>query len=145
MLVKAKCTEKSWDSKACEFYYPGFEYEIERDSELANLKVGKNYVFEFDRNANPDDKPHDYSCKKCGESFDTLAELGRHSNATHKNDALMTDDEPAVIVPDGRGRKKGRTFTCKYPGCGEVLPNLYAMGQHNKTHVKVAETETVAA
>jgi hypothetical protein len=170
MLVMAKCTARSWDSIQGREYLPGFEYEIDTDSPLASLtthpvayKDGKPvkyqrsdegkleafptskppYVFEFDRNANPNDKPHDYSCKKpgCGAFFKTLSDLGTHTKTAH-NDSPVVDNEPVVVVKDGRGKKKNKTFTCKE--CGDVLPNLYALGQHKKSHAKV-EAEPVLA
>lgn len=140
MLVKAKCVTPAWDSTSTVMYVPGGGplpeglYEIDRDGPLASLKMGSTYVFDFDRNANPDDKPHDYSCKRCGKKFKTLAELGRHSNAEHKAEEVKASDEEVVVVVDGRGRKKGRTFTCKVEGCGVTLPNLYAVRVHKKIH-----------
>ena len=140
MKVKAKCLFPAWESNASIAFSPGEVYEIEHDGPLAQLRFGASYVFQFDRNS-LSGEVHDYTCKKCGKKCKTLAELGVHSNAEHKNDGLLTDDEPAVIVKDGRGRKKGRTFTCKQ--CGEVLPNLYATKVHKKTHQ--AETAAVSA
>jgi hypothetical protein len=124
---------------------PGGLYEIERDGPLASLKLGQAYVFAFDRNAGPDDKPHDYSCKKegCGAKFKTLAELGRHANSAHKNDPhpLAEPDAEVEVAKDMRGKtRKVKTFTCKHPGCGAVLPHLYALKVHKKTHeVAVAQ------
>jgi|HubBroStandDraft_2_1064218.scaffolds.fasta_scaffold07948_2 hypothetical protein len=144
MKVKAKCLFPAWESNAAVAFSPGEVYEIEHDGPLAQLRFGASYVFQFDRNS-LSGEVHDYSCKKegCGAKFKTLAELGRHSNAIHRNDDLLTDDEPAVIVKDGRGRKKGRTYTCKYPGCGVVLPNLYSVKVHKRIHQ--AETTAVPA
>ena len=106
--------------------------------EVVSQRIPKPaYVFEFDRNATKTKDGAtvvmDYSCKKCGDKFDTLADLGRHSNSKHKGEDLIPDDEP--VQPRVDGRSKPRTFTCKT--CGEVLPNLYAMGVHNKTHAEV--------
>lgn len=114
--------------------------------ELKSMPVPKPpYVFEFDRNITRTNEgavvEKDYSCKKCGVEFSSLAALGRHANAFHKNDDLIPDDEPVVKRPDGR--KKPRTFTCKT--CGEVIPNLYALRVHNKTHENTAETSAVPA
>jgi predicted RNA-binding Zn-ribbon protein involved in translation (DUF1610 family) len=85
---------------------------------------------------------NDYTCKKCGETKDptgrkfTLNTLGTHTRSAHKDDphplAEPDNDEPIVLV-DGR-KKKGKTFTCKT--CGEILPNLYAVRVHNRTHVQ---------
>jgi hypothetical protein len=137
-------------------YYPGEVYEIDRDCSLASLKVGARYVFEFDRNAGKTDAGEtvisDYTCKKCGNPFKTLAELGRHSNSDHKNepDALLaelTDGAPvdAPVVLERRGCKPGRTFTCKVPGCGKVMANLYATRIHKKEHEKALIAEAEAA
>ena len=101
MLVKAKCVTPAWDSDNAVMYQPGLGplpegfYEIDRDGPLASLKLGSTYAFQFDRNANPDDKPHDYSCKRdgCGRKFKTLAELGRHSNADHKDVTVLTEED----------------------------------------------------
>lgn len=143
MLVKAKCVMKAFESNACLMFEPGCGplpgglYEIERDGPLASMKVGNIDVFQFDRNAGPDDKPHDYTCKKlvdgeeCGKKCKNLAELGNHVNKMHKEAAeIPVDDEPVVVREDGR--KKPRTFTCKE--CGEILPHLYALKVHKKTH-----------
>ena len=123
---------------------PGGLYEIDRDGPLAQLKTngGKTgkYVFEFDRNAGPDDKPHDYSCKRegCGKKFKTLADLGTHTKTEHKTERFESDEE-VEVVKDMRGKtKKPHTFTCKEPGCGVVLPHLYALKVHKKTHEKAA-------
>lgn len=155
MLVKAKCTARAWDSKTATAFYPGEVYEIEHDSNLATLKVGPHWVFEFDRTmsgtgASP--AIGGFVCKGCNKTFDTLNELGTHTREQHRNDfnSAITapeedgEDEPIPIREDGR-KKKGRTFTCKT--CGEILPNLYALRVHNKTHktVEVAETKAVPA
>ena len=151
MLVKAKCVTAAWDSVNATLYEPGNGplpdglYEIERDGPLASLKLGGIYVFDFDRNRGPDDKPHDYTCKKdgCGKKFKTLAELGRHSNAEHRDSGVAAaDGEEVELAVDGRGKKKARTFVCKV--CGDILPNLYALGQHNKTHQQAAPIDIEA-
>lgn len=146
MQVEAKCIMDAYDSPSCTLFKMGSTYQIERDGELARLKTsgGKmgKYVFDFDRNAGPDDAPHDYHCKKPGcehlASFKTLAALGTHTKTEHKAGEREESDE-VVVAKDGRGKKKGKTFTCKHPDCGAVLPNLYAMGQHNKTHKTAVE------
>jgi hypothetical protein len=155
MQVAAKCIMAAYDSVNCISYKPGQGplpgglYEIDRNGPLATLKtsggpMGK-YVFEFDRNAGPDDKPHDYSCKRdgCGKKFKTLAALGTHTREEHNDTAVMdSDDEPVVMAVDGRGKKQNKTFTCKEPGCGEVLPHLYALKLHKKTHEQAAVEQT---
>lgn len=156
MLVAAKCIMAAVDSTTTEYFKPGAGplpgglYKIDRDGPLAALKTaggprGK-YVFEFDRNANPDDKPHDYSCKKdgCGKKFKTLAELGRHTHSEHRGESVAESvgEEEVVVAKDMRGKtRKVTTFTCKEPGCGEVLPHLYALKVHKKTHQKDAVTQ----
>jgi hypothetical protein len=48
---------------------------------------------------------------------------------------LAEPDEEVVVAKDMRGKtRKTTTFTCKHPGCGEVLPHLYALKVHKKTH-----------
>lgn len=146
MQVEAHCIMDAWDSILCVPYKKGFNYEIARDGQLAQLKTPRGaYVFEFDRNAGPDDKPHDYTCKKpgCGKKFKNLAALGTHTKQDHKDDMIVADsDEEIVVAKDGRGKKKGKTFTCKTEGCGQILPNLYALKVHKKTHEKVAVEQT---
>ena len=155
MQVVAKCIMPAWDSVACMPYspgqgpFPGGLYEIDRDGPLAKLMTtgGRTakYVFEFDRNAGPDDKPHDYSCKRdgCGKKFKSLAALGTHTKTDHKGEAnpLAEPDAEVFVIKSRQGKHKNRTFTCKEPGCGEVLPHLYALKVHKKTHVKVAVEE----
>lgn len=154
-MVSAKCIMAASLSSPVQQYFtpgggplPGGLYEIDRDGPLADLKTtgGKSgkYVFQFDRNASPGEE-HDYTCKKeaCkefGKDFKTLAALGSHTRSAHK-DETVEDIVPAVVPVDGRGRKKGKTFKCKHPGCGEVLPHLYALKIHKKTHETDAVTK----
>lgn len=144
MQVEAKCIMDSYDSPSCTLYKMGGTYLIERDGPLAALKTsgGKmgKYVFEFDRNAGPDDKPHDYTCKKegCGKKFKTLAALGTHTNSDHKESDRENSDD-VVVAKDMRGKtRKNNGFRCKTDGCGQVLPNLYALKVHKKTHEEAA-------
>ena len=169
MLVMAKCIARAWDSERAREYLPGFEYEIDTESPLASLTIhpvayddkgnavqfyrdndGKiqsrpvrkpPYVFEFDRAAPLAEKPRDYTCKVCGEKCKSLNEQGTHMRSKHS----VAHEEPKdeSIVVEKRGKKTGKTFTCKV--CGEVLPNLYAITKHNKTHVEAAETTPVPA
>jgi hypothetical protein len=131
MQVEAKCIMDAWDSIACLPYKPGQGplpgglYKIDRDGPLAKLKTPRGkYVFEFDRNSGPADKPHDYSCKKegCGKKFKTLPKLGRHTNSAHKDDPNpMADDEEAVIL---------KTSTCKQCDPPQVFDSRGAMMKH---------------
>lgn len=146
MFVLATCNADSWDSPSCTLYKRGQTYEIKRDGQLAKLKGPRGeYVFEFDRNAGPDDKPHDYSCKRegCGKKFKTLNELGTHTREDHKDEPhpLAEPDADVVVAIDQRGKGKGRSFTCKTPGCGVVVPNLHELKMHKKTHVEDAATD----
>lgn len=109
-MVTAKCVTPAWDSVNAISYVPGGGplpeglYEIDRSGPLSTLKLGSTYVFEFDRNAGPGDKPHDYTCKKCGATKDpkgkkfTLATLGTHTKIEHKDDTEpqeQGEEEPA--------------------------------------------------
>jgi hypothetical protein len=180
MLVMAKCIARAWDSKTAREFFPGIEYEIDSDSDLARLTtvpVGYDskgnpvqfykdnegkvqsrsvakppYVFQFDRNATRTKEgapvEMDYTCKEpqCadfGKDFKNLPRLGLHTRRAHTSFNRLRDDSDGPILKDSRDRKSGKIFTCKT--CGEVCPNLYSMGQHNKTHQKVAETEPVPA
>jgi hypothetical protein len=145
MLVKAKCITPGWDSDNATMYTPGAGplpdglYEIERDGPLAHLKLGSTYVFEFDRNAGPQDKPHDYSCKKPGcetlKPFKTLPELGRHSNAEHKGHDLIPGE--AVDLSD-------RTCTICTPH--RVCKSPYGLRLHNeKSHPFQSQPEEEVA
>lgn len=110
-------------------------YEIDRDGPLASLKLGSTYVFDFDRNANPNDKPHDYTCKKCGETRDpmgkkfTLATLGTHTRSVHRDDpviALDDDEEDGADLSDR---------TCNICSPPKVLRSAYGLRLHNeKSH-----------
>lgn len=154
MLVKAKCITPAWDNVNAIRYEPGWGplaeglYEIDRNGPLASLKVGDRYVFEFDRNGTRTndgvDVVKDYSCKRegCGKKFKTLNALGTHTREDHKDEPVI-DEEPAGPVVDGRGKKKNKTFTCHTPGCGALLPNLYALKLHKQEHK--AEAQTPAA
>ena len=154
MKVQAKCILRAWDSNAAVMYEPGMGplpgglYEIDRDSKLVDLKTATGrYVFEFDRNAGPNETPHDYACKKCGKPFKTLAQLGIHSNQEHRDiheaAKLAEPDFDAPVVVEARGNKgKPKTFTCKT--CGAKLPNIYQMGVHNKLHKELAAQEVAA-
>lgn len=143
MQVQAKCLMDAFDSPSCQHFKMGSTYEIDRDGPLAQLKTsgGKlgKFVFEFDRNANPTDKPHDYSCKKCDKKFKTLPALGSHMNADHKDESsdAESDEEEVVVAVDQRGKRKGG-FTCKTPGCGVTVANLHLLKVHKKTHEKAA-------
>ena len=148
MLVKAKCTSRAWDSGAAVLCYPGEVYEIEHDGKLAALKIGNSWVFEFDRTmAGTGVGPTvgGYICKECQATFKSVNELGTHTRQEHREKArteVLDDDEPIVIKKE-KPWMKGRTFTCKT--CAEVLPNLYALRVHNKSHQQQDETaETLA-
>lgn len=99
MLVQAKCNTPAWDSGRAKFYYPGETYEIDTESPLCDLKFGGDkYVFEFDRNANPSDKPHDYTCDKCGEKFSTLNKLGNHVHSQHPEGVVEPVEEEEIFA-----------------------------------------------
>lgn len=145
MLVQAKCVVKTWESNHAFMFEPGGGplpgglYEIDRDGALASLKAAGRYVFDFDRNAGPDDKPHIYTCKKPGceslKPFKTLNDLGTHTRTAHKDEPnpLAEPDAEVVVAVDGRGKRKGG-FTCKTEGCGVHVNNLHELKAHKKTH-----------
>jgi hypothetical protein len=147
MIVKAKCTAPAWDSPSAVYYAPGGGplegglYEIDTEGPLPALKIGNRYVFDFDRNANPEDKPHDYTCDECGKDLKTLPALGSHKRKEHAKSPAV-DNEPVVVAKHGL---KGRTATMKCRDCGEKFPNLHALKVHKKKdHAKV-EAEPVLA
>lgn len=136
MLVKARCVTPAWDSVGAVMYEPGRGplpeglYEIDRDGPLARLKLGSTYVFDFDRNCGPDDKPHDYSCKKegCGKKFKTLSDLGSHTRSEHKDVAILepTGEDEEVDLSDR---------TCNICVPPKVLRSAYGLRLHNeKSH-----------
>ena len=141
-LIQAKCINPAWDSARAKYFYAGEMYEIDRDSPLAELKIGSGpnarYVFEFDRNS-PGEK-HDYTCKECGFPAKTLAELGRHCHVEHPLDTGIPEpqSEPEEVFADR---------TC--PECQRKCASPYGLRVHrNKSHgvpMKEAQTETAAA
>ena len=150
MKVTAKCIMDAFDSPSCQHFKMGSTYEIDRDGPLAQLKTsgGKlgKYVFDFDRNGTKTndgvDVVKDYSCKKdgCGAKFKTLNALGTHTKSAHKDDPnpLAEPDAEVVVAKDMRGKTRtNKGFTCKQ--CGEVLPHLYALKVHKKTHEAAVE------
>ena len=172
MLVMSKCITAAFDNDTGKSYLPVVEYEIDTNSKLASLttvpvayddngnavryfrdsegqlksqRISKPpYVFEFDR-ALPGQKI-DYTCEQCGEKCKSLNALGTHVHSRHNAPTASEDTEDDTpVVRDGRGRKKGRTFNCKFEGCTQVLPNLYALKVHNKAHRQAEEKQAEAA
>jgi len=151
MKVKAKCVTTCWDSVNAFQYVPGGGplpgglYEIDRNGPLASLKLGSTYVFEFDRNANPNETPHDYSCKKPGcenlKPFKTLSDLGSHTRSAHKDDNVIAAEE------DEEEEKIDLShLTCQT--CGRLCKSEYGLRLHNeKSHPfedQSGETESEA-
>jgi hypothetical protein len=67
---------------AAQMCYPGVEYEIDHDGQLAMLKDGGRFVFQFDRSMAGTGCPPalgGFICKRCKEVFDTLDELALHT------------------------------------------------------------------
>ena len=144
MLVKARCTARCWDSGAAVLCYPGEEYRIEHDGKLASLKNGTSWAFEFDRTMTGTGSipaPGGWTCKECQQPFKSLNALGTHTREKHPPKYIEGEEVDGPILLRKPG-KKGRTFTCK--SCAEVLPNLYALRVHKKSHEQVETAETVA-
>ncbi len=132
MKVEAKCCYRVWDGAASVLHLPGQVVTIDHDGSLAHMKIGDDYVFQFDRTMQGtglEPAVGGYKCKLCRKSFDTLAQHGNHHYAVHSRQyetAEIDDSEP--IVTERRGRKQGQKYACKE--CGEEFPHLYAMGKH---------------
>lgn len=138
-MVSAKCVTPAWDSVNAISYVPGGGplpgglYEIDRHGPLSTLKLGSTYCFEFDRNASPTDKPHDYTCKKCGATKDplgkkfTLNTLGTHNRTEHKDDEVV---EQVVDEPEDLSDR-----TCNICVPPKVLKTKHGLNLHNqKSH-----------
>ena len=154
MLVKAKCVVQCWDSATATMCVPnggpedGGQYMIERHGPLASIKFGSTYCFDFDRNAGPDHKPHDYTCKKCGATKDpkgkkfTLATLGTHTKVEHKEEPA----EPVGDELDDEQREALALRTCNICDPPKVLKSVYGLRLHNeKSHPFQSQPEKAAA
>lgn len=124
MLVTAKCTERAWDSMACVFYYPGQEYEIERDGALAGLKTPTGrWVFQFDREAT------------------SLSASPQPAGAPILSPENTPDPAAAEVQEAKPEDRRGKTPPrCK--GCGESFPNVNVLVRHKK--VCPAKVEVVS-
>ena len=164
MIVEAICLHDAFDSSQCFYYERGKRYAIDTESEIASMtvrplssgrvdpKTGALVsvkserkplpVFEFDRaaplGAAGNGIPSDYTCKKCGVDCKSLNGLGTHNRQKHPPEVFKDGTEEEQIQPRPDGRKT-RTFKCNV--CGEVLPNLWGLRVHNKTHKEDAVTE----
>lgn len=145
--VSAKCVMESWDSSTSLSYKPGQGplpgglYEIDRDGQLASLKTPRgNYIFEFDRNANPTDKTHNYDCKvpDCGAKFKALSELGSHMRSQHKDANTVFVD--ASGEDDGEEELDLSDRTCDI--CQKVLKTPNGLRLHKEKAHKDAVTAT---
>ena len=162
--VEATCLHDAFDNAQCFYYERGKKYLIDTESEIASMtvrplssgkvdpKTGEIIaakvdrkplpIFEFDRavplGAYGSGIPNNYTCKQCGKDCKSLNGLGTHNRQFHPPEVFKdgTEDEELPQRPDGR---KTRTFTCKT--CNEVLPNLWELRVHKKTHVEGAVTE----
>jgi C2H2-type zinc finger len=141
MKVQAKCNAKAWDSAGAMSFVPGETYEIDPYGQLATLKAGGRWVFEFDRTMKGvGSKPAigGYVCK-CGKAFDTINEIGTHSYSAHADDREPEPEpepEVEIVVPKSKqGHKPGSGFRCK--SCSVVFPNLFAL----KTHKSICQNQ----
>lgn len=156
MIVAARCTAPAWESNSCVMLVPGGgtlsdgRYELDRNSPLAELKIGGRYVFEFDRNGTRtdagNDVPKDYTCKEpnCadfGKDFKNLPALGRHTNSVHKTNAAAVKLEDEEVFPDRICPE------CTGAGIKKICASPYGLRVHrNKAHgVPMVESKAVAA
>lgn len=130
MKVQARCVARAWESNAAVMFEPGMGplpgglYEIDRDGPLAVLKVGKDYVFDFDRNA--PGQIRDYTCDKCQKKCKTLNELGTHVHTEHP---IGAEPEPEVFADR----------TCAT--CGQKCKSPYGLRLHMERKHRQPEAE----
>ena len=147
-MVAAKCIMEAWDSLACVPYRPGQGplpgglYEIDRHGPLAALRTPRGKpVFEFDRNAGPGDKPHDYSCKMPGcehlKPFKSLPELGSHTRSAHSQNAVAAEPDDDEEEEEDLSQR-----TCARCTPPKVLKTPHGLRLHNlKSHPEAAVEE----
>ena len=164
LIVTAKVIAHAFDSKNAIQYFPGDTVQLDlanRDQrKLVWLRTPRGkWIFEFDRANSNSPALRMFFCTHCGQPFDKFNEMGTHMNEFHnklkaiseqaKRDAAdeleekLLANEPIVdepIVTEKRGKKKGRSYTCKT--CGDVQPNPYAMRIHYRVHEKPIEVPT---
>ena len=108
------------------------------DGKFSPKRISKPpYVFQFDRNETRTNEgvvvEKDYSCKKCGEKFSNLADLGRHSNMNHRSietvapETVVTGDEDEE-EPEDPAALAART--CEV--CGKVCKTEYGLRLHRE-------------
>jgi uncharacterized C2H2 Zn-finger protein len=155
MIVAARCTAAAWESNSCVMLVPGGgtlpdgRYEIDRDSPLAELKIGGRYVFEFDRNntrtSDGVDVVKDYSCKKpgCGAFFKTLSELGTHSKTAHAAGEELA--EPDAEIVSVKAPCRCRPCDKEFPSRADLMKHKREAHGLNFGIKKTAETVPVPA
>lgn len=113
MLVKAKCIAPAWDSKNAVMYYPGFEYEIDSDSELAALTT---IPVGYDKNGN-------------------AVRYSRDQEG--KIESIRIPMPPYVFDFDRNGTRTNagvevkKDYSCKK--CGNKFKTLPALGRHSRS------------
>lgn len=129
MLVKALCTMKVWDNGASRFCYPGQEYEIESDGQLASLTVA---AVAYDQEGN-------------------AVRFVRDSDGKEK--AIRISKPPYIFEFDRNGTRTDagvevkKNYACKK--CGKQCKTLPALGRHSRScrvvPVPAAEVEDAVA
>ena len=168
-VVTANVIAHAFDSRNAIQYFPGDVVELDlsnRDQrKLVWLKTPRSkWIFQFDRAGASDPSVRMFFCKECGQPFESLNEVGTHTNEQHNKvkaivnqakteadaetearllEAAMNPDKPvaeeAPIVVEKRGKKKAKLFGCKIcksNGIDHTEPNPYAMRMHYKIHEK---------
>lgn len=152
VMVRAKCTFKAWDSTNCVYFNPGDEADIDPYGQLASLRTGRGFVFEFDRTMKGTGMQPalgGYVCKGCSLAFDTLNDLGTHEHQTKckQSKVQMTvdvDPEPEDDPPPPPKPVNCKPCNLQFADRGELLKHKREVHGF-KPAVKKTETEPVPA